>query len=81
MMIRLVDVDQTNMPEVHAEARYTPLTERARAVTAPKLSGSEKVETCDQSFREIVIMSVDRSQEQYLCGVSGRWTDHAPYSL
>ena len=63
VMIRLVDVDQTNMPEVHAEARYTPLTERARAVTAPKLSGSEKVETCDQSFREIVIMSVDRSQE------------------
>jgi hypothetical protein len=40
-MIRRVAVDHTYMPDLHAEARYTPLTERASEVMAPVCSTSE----------------------------------------
>lgn len=56
-IMRLLAVDHTKMFELQADARYTPLTESDKAVTAPTQSGSVNVETCVQSLREMVIIS------------------------
>ena len=52
--IRLFCVDQIHRPDSDAEARYTPFTDSAMAVTAPEDAGSENVADFFQSAREMV---------------------------
>ena len=46
------------IPEGEADARYTPLLDRARAVVAPVHEGSEKVADFDHVEREIAMISI-----------------------
>lgn len=47
-----------NIPDFEAEPRYEPFRDRATAVTAPVDASSEKVADRDQSFREIMAISM-----------------------